>query len=69
MEIIRLSVAPIGENCYIVSEGKEAFIVDPGGEADKIINAAKKVSSRTGLPLSSQRLFHGFSQRFDINEL
>ena len=41
MEIIRLSVAPIGENCYIVSEGKEAFIVDPGGEADKIINAAK----------------------------
>ncbi len=41
MEIRKMPVAPIGENCYIVSEGKESFIVDPGGEADKIINAAK----------------------------
>lgn len=41
-----MPVAPIGENCYIVSEGKEAFIVDPGGDAEKIIRAAKNFDVR-----------------------
>lgn len=40
MKIQTLPVAPIGANCYIVSERKEAFIIDPGGDADKIIKAA-----------------------------
>ena len=39
MKIMTLPVAPIGANCYIVSEETEAFIVDPGGDADKIIKA------------------------------
>lgn len=41
MEIQKLPVAPIGANCYIVSEKGKAFIIDPGGDADKIIKAAK----------------------------
>ena len=46
MEIRQIPVAPIGANCYIVSEGKEAFIIDPGGDAGKIIRAAKSFDVR-----------------------
>ncbi len=35
-----MPVAPIGANCYIVSEQGKAFIIDPGGDAGKIIKAA-----------------------------
>lgn len=42
MEIQIFQVDPIGTNCYIVSENGEAFIVDPGGNSDVIIDHAKK---------------------------
>ena len=41
-----MPVAPIGANCYIVSEADEAFIIDPGGDAEKIIKAAKNFNVR-----------------------
>ena len=41
-----MPVAPIGANCYIVSEGRETFIIDPGGDAGKIIRAAKNFDVR-----------------------
>lgn len=40
MEIKTLQVEPIGANCYVVSENQEAFIVDPGGNGEKIIDIA-----------------------------
>ena len=46
MEIQKIPVAPIGANCYIVSEKDEAFIIDPGGDAEKIIRAAKNFDVR-----------------------
>jgi len=46
MEIRKMPVAPIGANCYIVSEADEAFIIDPGGNAEKIIRAAKNFNVR-----------------------
>lgn len=37
MKIKRMPVGSLQTNCYIVSDAKkEAFIVDPGGEADRI---------------------------------
>lgn len=41
-----MPVSPIGANCYIVSEGTEAFIIDPGGDAGRIIEAAKNLNVR-----------------------
>ena len=41
-----MPVAPIGANCYIVSEKGKAFIIDPGGDSDKIIRAAKNFDVR-----------------------
>ena len=46
MEIQKMPVAPIGANCYIVSEANAAFIIDPGGDAGKIIRAAKNFDVR-----------------------
>ena len=46
MEIKKMPVAPIGANCYIISEANEAFIIDPGGDAEKIIKAAKNFDVR-----------------------
>lgn len=41
MNIKTLVVGALQENCYICSIGDNAFIVDPGNEADRIIDACK----------------------------
>ncbi|MRH43133.1 MBL fold metallo-hydrolase [Aquibacillus halophilus] len=37
MNIKKMSLGPLGTNCYIVSETNSAIIFDPGGEPEKII--------------------------------
>lgn len=37
MDIKGMSLGPLGANCYIVNCGKDAIIVDPGGDAASII--------------------------------
>lgn len=41
MIIDRVVVGPLEENCYIVTKDDKTIIIDPGDEAEKIINAAK----------------------------
>lgn len=45
MLITTLSVGPIGTNCYVVGceETLEGMIVDPGGHAERILAAVKKM--------------------------
>lgn len=45
MRICRLTVGPISTNCYIIMEEskKRALIVDPGGDADRIMNKIKEL--------------------------
>ncbi|HLS36178.1 MAG TPA: MBL fold metallo-hydrolase [Bacillota bacterium] len=38
MKVIKLSLGPLGTNCYIVQLDNHALIFDPGGEAEKIIS-------------------------------
>jgi glyoxylase-like metal-dependent hydrolase (beta-lactamase superfamily II) len=40
----RLEVGPMGANCYVVSDNKtkNAFLIDPGGDAEKIKSLLKK---------------------------
>lgn len=42
--IQKLEVGPLGANCYIVADKatSDAFIIDPGGEPDRIKDALKK---------------------------
>lgn len=46
MNISVLEVDPIGANCYVVNEGNEAFIIDPGGSTGEIISEAKMYNVR-----------------------
>lgn len=37
MQIQRMSLGPLGTNCYIIYDQSKALIVDPGGDADQVI--------------------------------
>lgn len=39
MEIKRIIVGLLEENCYIITKNKQSIIIDPGDDADKIIKA------------------------------
>ena len=42
MEILEIAVGPLRTNCYIVvSERKNAVVIDPGFESEKIVAKAK----------------------------
>ena len=42
MDIETLVVGELQENCYVCTIGNNTFIVDPGDEVEKIIDACKK---------------------------
>jgi hydroxyacylglutathione hydrolase len=48
LDVIQLSVAPIGTNCYVVRRPNagEAVVVDPGGEAPRILLALEEMGAR-----------------------
>ncbi|MGO8685473.1 MAG: MBL fold metallo-hydrolase [Thermoleophilia bacterium] len=39
LEVFPLALGPLGANCFIVVSGDQAFVVDPGDEAETIIGA------------------------------
>lgn len=41
MKVSYFSVGALGTNCYIVSHNSRAAIIDPGGDAQRILNAVK----------------------------
>ena len=41
--VIRITNGPMKQNCYIVHEDGIALIIDPGSEADRIIDEMKAV--------------------------
>ena len=48
LDVIQLSVAPIGTNCYVVrkSGADEAVVIDPGGEVPRIVLALEETGAR-----------------------
>lgn len=55
MTVKTLVLPPIGTNCYIASDGRDAFVVDPAEDADEIFRAAEK----DGLTVRAILLTHG----------
>ena len=50
-----LVLPPIGTNCYIAHDGRDAFVVDPASSADEIVRAAEK----DGVTIRAILLTHG----------
>jgi hydroxyacylglutathione hydrolase len=48
LDVIQLSVEPIGTNCYLVRRpgASEAVIVDPGGDAPRILRELEDIGAR-----------------------
>lgn len=68
MRMSKLVVGPVATNCYIVSDEntKEAFIIDPGAEPDRIIEKVKEI----GVSVKAILLTHGhFDHISAVNEL
>ena len=64
MEITKISVGDLQVNCYIVSKGNDAVVIDAGDEYEKIINAAK------GKNIKAVLLTHGhFDHTGAVKEL
>ena len=54
MDVKMLTVGPVQENCFLVSEGERAVIVDPGEEAPRLLRAIES----KGLTLDAILLTH-----------
>ena len=68
MKIYKLEVGMLATNCYIAvnEELKEGVIVDPGGDADKILEAVKKL----GITVKAIFITHGHSDHImALNEV
>jgi len=52
--IERLMVGPLGTNCYILRSGNELAVIDPGGDADIIVDTIEEM--RRGDEVRSQKL-------------
>ena len=55
MNIITLTLPPLGTNCYIVGDGKVAAVIDPASDAEKI----KTTADENGLAIKAILLTHG----------
>ena len=49
MKVFKIETNELGENCYIVSDGKDAAVIDPGGCAEEIIKKCEGLSVRAVL--------------------
>ncbi len=45
-KIHKLVVGSIQSNCYIISEGREAIVIDPGGDAQLILNKLNELNTK-----------------------
>lgn len=70
MIIKKLIVGPLQENCYIVGDEdtKEAIVIDPGDEADRILDAAKDSALKIGSVVLTHAHFDHVGSAGDIKK-
>lgn len=42
IEVVQMPVGPLETNCYLLSKGTEAVIIDPGGDEERILKRLEK---------------------------
>lgn len=61
-----MSLGPIGTNCYIVYEGKNAIIFDPGAEPTKILDFVNQQKLKVGAILLTHAHFDHIGALEDV---
>ena len=46
MKITMMQVGPIGTNCYLLEDGGKIAVIDPGGEAERILSVLKETEGQ-----------------------
>lgn len=69
MKIETIVVGVLQTNCYIVHDGRQAIIIDPGSDAKKIINFIKNKSLTPKLILNTHYHFDHTGANFDIKSM
>lgn len=70
MIVEKITVGPLEENCYLVSnkKTKDAIIIDPGDEPDKIVNLIKKNGLKINVIVCTHAHFDHVSALGDIKK-
>jgi glyoxylase-like metal-dependent hydrolase (beta-lactamase superfamily II) len=69
MEIERVVVGVLQTNCYIVHDSKQAIVIDPGSDADKIISIIEKKHLKPKLILNTHYHFDHTGANLDIKNM
>ena len=47
MEILRFEGTPFAENCFVLKDGREAIVIDPGEATPELLRSVESLSVRT----------------------
>lgn len=59
MDVFRLPLPPLGANCYLLSQGGEAALIDPGDGSEQTLATIAHLLVDNGLTLRAILLTHG----------
>ena len=68
MNIKRLVLGPLGVNSYILTDNKEAAVIDPGDECEKILSAIEKEECKLKKILLTHGHFDHIGAVAELNE-
>ena len=68
MEIKKITVGPLQTNCYLLIDGREMAVVDPGDEAGKIIGEVEKIGDKVKFIINTHNHFDHIGANRELKE-
>jgi len=64
LRVHSLTLGPLGANCFVVAQGRDALVIDPGDEPDQVV----RLVTRLGVTPAAILLTHGHFDHFGATE-
>ena len=68
MEIKTVKVGMLQTNCYLLVSEKELLVIDPGAEADRILEEIKKIAAKAKYIINTHNHFDHISANKEVKE-